>query len=886
MWSDDEAPARTHARRTSLFLFSLHLQALINKKRNSQAPPPDPAAGRRKRLRKVGEATPPPPEAGAPAGVAGEPAPMDAEAAAPAPAAAPAATAAPKAEPAPSPPAKAEPAPAPPPKAAAPQAEPASSSDVDIVSDDDESEDEEEEEEDPGEKKKGAGSGAGGPAPAAARPPTKNKNTAAAAAAILRAAAKEETLGGVGMGSLAAAAEYVAGATGAPGGPPWAAGAPVPFSFLTDTFEEVANTTKRLEITTMLTAAFRAIMGSTPADLLPAVYLCVNRVAPAHAGVELGIGDATLVRALGEATGRSEAQIRAGLAESGDLGTVAFTARATQRTMFTPPPLTLRSVFAAFKAIAAAGGTGSQDRKRGSIVKLLAAARGHEAGYLIRALQGKLRIGLAEQTVLTSLAHAAELEHGGVVEGGEKAGAGGGGPPSTVGAAAAAAALANRLEAAAQAVKRAYCECPSYDALVPALLAAPPAALPGRVSFTVGVPVRPMLAKPTTGVSEVLDRATAAAAGGDGSGAAAGLLAEYKYDGERAQVHVADPAALPPGGRRVTIYSRNSEDNTLKYPDVAAAVLAGLAPGVVSLVLDAEVVAIDRASGKLLPFQVLAGRKKVADAANPGAPVALFAFDALHLNGETLLEKPLIERREALKSALVLTPGVLDLAVGSTTQDPDELASFLDAAVAGGTEGLIVKGGASTYEPSRRSTHWLKLKKDYLDGVGDTFDVVPIGAWHGRGKRQGVYGAYLLAVYDEEGEEFQTISKIGTGFSEEALEALSSALSSHVISGPRPYYRWGEACAPDVWFEPAAVWEVKAADLSISPVHRAAAGKADPARGVSIRFPRLLRVREDKAPEQATTAEQVAEMYARQVTVAAQAGAGGNGGGGGEDDIY
>jgi DNA ligase-1 len=575
------------------------------------------------------------------------------------------------------------------------------------------------------------------------------------------------------------------------------------------------------------------------------------------------------VRALAEATGRSDARVKADLAESGDLGRVAFAARATQRTMFAPATLTIRSVFAAFRSIAASAGTGAQDRKRGAIVKLLAAARGHEAGYVIRALQGKLRIGLAEQTVLTSLAHAAELAHGGSGGGGGKKA-----PPSSrassssiAAAAARAAALANRLEAAAQAVKRAYCECPSYDVLIPALLAAPPASLPDTVAFTVGVPVRPMLAKPTTGVSEVLDRA-AAAAGGAGDG----LLAEYKYDGERAQVHVRPPGCGGGGGAapRVAIYSRNSEDNTSKFPDVAAAVLAGLAPGVTSLVLDAEVVAIDRAAGKLLPFQVLASRKRVADPANPGGPVALFAFDCLHRNGETLLNRPLAERRAALAASLATTPGVLELAVGSATRDPEALAAFLDEAVAAGTEGLIVKGLASTYEPSRRSTHWLKLKKDYLDGVGDTFDVVPIGAWHGRGKRRGVYGAYLLAVWDDETEEFQTISKIGTGFSEEALEALSTGLAPYVIAGPRPYYVWGEACAPDVWFEPAAVWEVKAADLSLSPVHRAAAGKADPARGVSIRFPRLVRVREDKAPEQATTAEQVAEMYARQVTVTAQ----------------
>ena len=536
-----------------------------------------------------------------------------------------------------------------------------------------------------------------------------------------------EKVEGVGAGALAAAAAHAA-ADVAAAAASWPAGTPVPFEFLADVFESVADETKRLVIANRLATAFRAVLSATPGDLLPAVYLCTNRVAPAHAGVELGVGDATLIRALAEATGRSESKVKLDLDRRGDLGVVAAEARAAQKVMFKPKPLTVASVYAAFRDIAASSGSGSSERKRGLIKKLLSAAGRREAGYVVRGLQGKLRIGLAEQTVLAALAVAAELHHSP--------------PPSPAATSskpqklAEEALLANRLERAAQAVKRAYCECPSYDVIVPALVARAPAFLPETARFVAGVPVKPMLAKPATGVSEVLDRA----AGGE-------LLAEYKYDGERAQVHVfweeakkggaggggagapppeapgattgaattTTPSAAAPTPnlrRRVAIYSRNSEDNSGKYPDVAEAVLRALAPGVRELVLDAEVVAIDRASGKILPFQVLSTRKRgTVTAAEVTVPVCLFAFDCLYKDGETLLRRPLSERREALASSLVERPGEVQLAVGSRESGVEQLAGFLDEAVAGGTEGLIVKTLDSTYEPSRRSTNWLKLKK-------------------------------------------------------------------------------------------------------------------------------------------------------------------------------
>jgi len=257
--------------------------------------------------------------------------------------------------------------------------------------------------------------------------------------------------------------------------------------------------------------------------------------------------------------------------------------------------------------------------------------------------------------------------------------------------------------------------------------------------------------------------------------------------------------------------------------------------------------------------------------------VCLFAFDILYLNGRPLLKEQLNIRRELMYSSFQEVPGVFKFATAKNSNDLEEIQKFLDDAINDSCEGLIVKtlSKEATYEPAKRSNNWLKLKKDYMTTTGDSLDLVPIGAFYGRGKRVGVYGAFLLACYDEDREEFQSICKIGTGFTEAVLEERSVTLRKHVIDEPRSYYRYGETIGVDVWFEDVEVWEVKAADLSISPVHRAAVGLVDATKGISLRFPRLLRLREDKTPVEATSAEQVAELYRAQKI---------NHGHGGDDD--
>jgi DNA ligase-1 len=251
----------------------------------------------------------------------------------------------------------------------------------------------------------------------------------------------------------------------------------VPFTVLTEAFEDIADTTKRLEIQNILTATFRAIMRASPSELLATVYLCTNRVSPAHEGLELGLGDSTLIKALAQATGRKESAIKENLEEVGDLGIVAAQSRGRQKQMFKPKPLTVGGVLKTFREIAESEGAKSQDRKIKLIIKLLAAASENEAGYVMRALQGKLRIGLAEQTVLIALAHAKYYE-GATEEDGDEEGA------------------KEARERAVEIVKSVYSECPSYDLLIPVLLeCADIEDVPKKVHFSPGIPVKPMLAK-------------------------------------------------------------------------------------------------------------------------------------------------------------------------------------------------------------------------------------------------------------------------------------------------------------------------------------------------------------------------------------------------------
>ncbi|KAL4917140.1 hypothetical protein BDW62DRAFT_87739 [Aspergillus aurantiobrunneus] len=672
--------------------------------------------------------------------------------------------------------------------------------------------------------------------------------------------------------------------------PDWKPGEPVPYAALCTTFSLIEMTTKRLQILAHCSLFLRQVLRLTPQDFLPTVQLMINKLAADYAGIELGIGESLIMKAIGESTGRSLAVIKADQQEIGDLGLVAAKSRSNQPTMFKPKALTVRGVHEGLLGIAKVQGHGSQDKKISRIKKLLSAAdtattgKGSkgiditknkggpsEAKYIVRFLEGKLRLGLAEKTVLVALAQAV-VSHESALKG-EKA-------PS-----------AEKLAEGETILKTVYSELPAYEVIIPSMLEYGLSDLHEHCKLQPGIPIKPMLAKPTKSITEVLDRFEGKE-----------FTCEYKYDGERAQIHYVAPDQMKKyPGAQVTmkkdgaglaaIFSRNSEDLSKKYPDILRKIDTWIKPCVKSFVLDCETVAWDIETKKVLPFQQLMTRKKKdVNPEDVKVKVCVFAFDLLFLNGEPTVKKSLRERRELLHESFQVTEGEFQFAQFGNTNDLDQIQNLLDESVKASCEGLMVKmldTEESGYEPSKRSRNWLKVKKDYLAGVGDSLDLVVLGAYYGRGKRTSVYGAFLLAAYNPSTQTYESICNIGTGFSEAVLEELHQTLSPLTIDRAKPFYSHSTVPKdqPDVWLEPRFVWEVKTADLTLSPRYKAAAddlvGTTGGGKGVSLRFPRFIKSRDDKKPEQATTTRAVTEMYRKQEAVAKES----SGKGGVDDDF-
>ncbi|KAK9856380.1 hypothetical protein MYU51_001251 [Penicillium brevicompactum] len=658
--------------------------------------------------------------------------------------------------------------------------------------------------------------------------------------------------------------------------PDWKAGDAVPYAALCTTFSLVEMTRKRLEITDHCSLFLRQVLRLTPDDFLPTVQLMINKLAADYAGIELGIGESLIMKAIGECTGRSLAIIKADQREIGDLGLVAAKSRSNQPTMFKPKALTVRGVHAGLLGIAQVQGHGSQDKKISGIKKLLSAADADAAGkgskgidinkdkggpseakYIVRFLEGKLRLGLAEKTVLVAVSRAIQAH---------EAESSGNKLPTT-----------EQMVAGENIFKSVYSELPAYEVIIPAMLKHGLSKLPEVCKLQPGIPLKPMLAKPTKSITEVLDRFEGKE-----------FTCEYKYDGERAQIHFVSPDSIDqyPGALATlqkdskglsSIFSRNSEDLSKKYPDVLGKLDTWVKNDVKSFVLDCETVAWDTENKKVLPFQQLMTRKrKDVKAEDVKVKVCVYAFDLLFFNGEPCVKKSLRERRELMHECFQPVEGEFQFAQYGNSNVLDEIQELLEASVKASCEGLMVKmldTDESGYEPSKRSRNWLKVKKDYLAGVGDSLDLVVLGAYYGRGKRTSVYGAFLLAAYNPNSDTYETICNIGTGFSEALLEELHKTLVPLVIDRPKPFYTHSTVPKdqPDVWFEPRLVWEVKTADLTLSPRYQAAAdefqGTTDSGKGISLRFPRYIKSRDDKKPDEATTTRAVAEMYRKQEAV-------------------
>jgi DNA ligase-1 len=440
---------------------------------------------------------------------------------------------------------------------------------------------------------------------------------------------------------------------------------------------------------------------------------------------------------------------------------------------------------------------------------LLSDATPKDAKYLLRTVTGNLRLGIADMTVLDALA----VAYGGGKE-------------------------------ARELVERAY-NISSDLGRVANIIAEQ--GLDGIKKFQVVVfePIRPMLAERLSSPEEILDKL-----GGK-------CVAEYKYDGERVQAHKK--------GNEVTLYSRRLEDISSQYPDAVELVKEQVKAE--EAILEGECVAVDVETGELRPFQELMHRRRKyeIEQAMRQYPVSLFMFEALYVDGKDLTLDAYPVRRKALENALKKSNHVT-VAKHIVTSKAKELEAFFEEAIADGCEGLVCKaiGKDSVYQAGARGWLWIKYKRDYKSEMTDTVDLVVVGAFHGRGKRAGTYGALLLAAYNTGMDTFETVTKCGTGFTDKDLANLPEMLEKHVV--PRKHSRVQSMLEADVWFEPKVVLEILGAEITLSPIHTCAMDSIRKGSGLAIRFPRFTgNYRVDKAAEDATTSAEVTEMYRGQL---------------------
>ena len=524
--------------------------------------------------------------------------------------------------------------------------------------------------------------------------------------------------------------------------------------------------------------------------------------------MDLGLAEKLAVRAVAGVVDKDATEVAALVREVGDLG------QAAERLLTSfgmgvggvAGGLEVSEVVRTLWEIAAAEGAGSQGRKLDLLGGLLARATPLEARYLLRLVTRNLRLGIGTPTILDALAQ---------VHGGGKA--------------------------AKPVLERGYNICCDLGKVAAALVSG---GLPAVEALRVqpGNPVRVMLAQRLSEADQILARLGGRCAG------------EYKYDGIRVQAHrTAD------GG--IELFTRRLEEISDQFPDVVELLAAGLKPR--EAIVEGEVVAYDAAAGELRPFGevMLRRRKHGIDQAVREVPVGLFCFEMLYTDGEDLTMLPYPRRRAALAAALTLSPR-LRLTTAAEVSDPAALDAMFAQAVTDGCEGLVCKstGPDSSYRAGSRGWQWIKLKRDYRTELSDTADLVVIGAFAGRGRRTGVYGAVLLAAYDADADVFRAVTKCGAGFSDAALAELPARLAP-LLSAHKPA-RVDARQQPDVWFEPGLVLEILSAELTVSPNYTAAWGQIQDDAGLAMRFPRFTgRWRDDKAPEDATTTRELAELF-------------------------
>lgn len=583
------------------------------------------------------------------------------------------------------------------------------------------------------------------------------------------------------------------------------------FAELCSFLDRLEATSGRIEKTNILAEIFRRV-GGEEAGIT--VYMLLGKLAPDYEGVEVGLGEKMIIRAISTASGASRESVEKLYEQLGDLGLVAKRLLESKRGVTLLDylggqklSLSVGDVYAELMKIAKTTGEGSQDEKIALLTRLFSLSSPLEAKYVARIVSGDMRIGVAEPTIIDALAK--------VYTGGDTTH-----------------------------IERAFNVSSDLGFVAKTLIESGVEGLKS-IGVTPGRPLQPMLAERAASLEEIFER----------MGGRAAL--EYKYDGERVQAHRYDS--------KITLFSRRIENITHHYPDVVKNLAECVSAK--SYIVEGEIIAVDPETGEMLPFQELMHRRRkygVEEAAEK-YPAKVVLFDLLYADGVDYTSRPYLERRRRLEE-IVRPSEFVALSTATVATSVEQAQEFFDGAIEAGCEGIMAKtlDESVGYQAGKRGFAWIKFKREYRSELTDTLDLVVVGGFYGKGKRAGKIGGYLMAAYNPETGGFDTVCKVATGFTDQDLVEIPRMLEAYRI--PQRHPQVNSKIEADVWYRPAVIFEIVGAEITVSPMHTAAYSKVREGRGLAVRFPRFTgKIRTDKSPTEATTVGELIEMYRSQL---------------------
>jgi len=601
-------------------------------------------------------------------------------------------------------------------------------------------------------------------------------------------------------------------------------------------FAKTEEASSRLVMTDILAELFE---GMPAEDAKRVIYLLQGRIAPNFEGKEIGFGEKLIAEGIAKATGFARNEVDALFNKNGDLGNTAeeLIKKKKQGSLFSQA-LTIEKVFLNLKKMAMSEGTGSQELKIKLLAELFNSASPTEARYIARIPLGNIRLGIGDPTLMDAFAiMLSKVEQ-------EK--------------------LSVQLSKAKTPKEKKIIEDKKREIKVKIREEIETAynifsdlgeiagmlkekGLLGlkEIHLAPGTPVRPTAAERLPSAKEIIEKLGKCAV-------------EAKYDGFRVAVHK--------NGEKIKIFSRQSEDITQMFPEIIEAAKIQLTPK--KCIVEGEALAFNELTQEYYPFQITIQRKRKYEVEKKSKeyPLNLFLFDIVLCENESYMDRPLRERRAKLES-IIKEGDIIRLSEQIIVDNSKDLEKFFEEKIAQGLEGIMAKDLDAPYIAGARKYAWIKLKRSYKGTLQDTVDVVIIGYDKGKGKRTKFgLGALLAAAYNDKKDVFESVAKIGTGMTEEILTTLEEMLSK--TSAKNKPARVISELIPDIWVVPKVVIEVRADEITLSPMHSCGKEKG---KGYALRFPRMIKYRMDKKPEEATTTDEVKKMFLAQKRVALEA---------------